>query len=109
VTVTAFDSTAAEATADPGRFRFTRTGSTLAALTVTFTVSPTSTATPGSDYQALPVSVVIPAGAAFADVFVMPLADADANEAAETVIVDVTDGATYDLGPTPTATVTIAQ
>src|SRR6185436_16023389 len=61
VSVTAFDSTAAEATLDPGAFRFTRTGSTAASLTVTYTVS--GTATPGSDYTALTMTVTIPAGA----------------------------------------------
>jgi hypothetical protein len=107
VTLSAFDSTAVESTSDPGRFRFTRTGSTASALTMMFSVA--GTATGGSDYQALPISVIIPAGAAFADVFVMPLADADTDEVAETVTLTVTDGASYDLGATTTATVTIAR
>ena len=51
VSVTAFDSTASEAGTDLGTFRFSRTGSTAASLTVTFTV--TGTATNGTDYQAL--------------------------------------------------------
>jgi hypothetical protein len=107
ITVDAFDSTAAESTGDPGRFRFTRSGATTAALTVTFTVA--GTATSGVDYQALPVSVTFAAGAATADVIVMPLADGDNAEAPETVIVTVTDGASYDLGASPAATVTIAN
>jgi hypothetical protein len=107
VTIAAFDSTATESTSDSGRFRFTRTGSTASSLTVTFTVAGTATA--GIDYQALPVSVTIPAGVLFADVFVMPLADADGAEAVETVIATVSDGASYDLGPTAMATVNIAQ
>jgi hypothetical protein len=107
VTVDAFDSTAAESTGDPGRFRFTRTGATTSALTVTVTVS--GTATTGIDYQALPVSVTFAAGAATADVIVMPLADGDNAELAETVIVTLTDGASYDLGASPAATVTIAN
>ena len=39
VSVTAFDSTASETGPDLGTFRFSRTGSTASALTVTFTVT----------------------------------------------------------------------
>lgn len=105
VSVTAFDSNALESTLDPGRFRFTRTGSTAATLTVTFTVA--GTATSGVDYQALPVSVIFAVGSATADVVVMPLQDTDNAELAETVIVTLAAGATYDIGASPTATVTI--
>jgi hypothetical protein len=107
VTVEAFDSTATESTGDPARFRLTRTGATTLPLTVTFTVS--GTATSGVDYQALPVSVTFAAGSTTADLIVMPLADGDNAEVPETVIVTLTDGASYDLGASPTATVTISQ
>ena len=105
VSVAAFDSTAAEAGPDLGTFRFSRTGSTAASLTVTFTVN--GTATNGVDYQSIPVTVTFAAGQATTDLFVMPLADATA-EGSETVVVTITDGATYDLGSPATATVTIA-
>ena len=108
VTVSAFDSTASETPINQGRFRFSRTGSTSAALTVAFTVD--GTATSGTDYQALAATVVIPSGAASVDVVVTPLRDGDDGESAETVVVTVTDpGAAYDLGATSTATVTIAE
>jgi Calx-beta domain len=107
ITVEAFDSTAAESTSDPGRFRFTRTGATTASLTVTFAV--TGTAVSSVDYQTLPVTVTFAAGATTADVIVMPLTDADSAEALETVIVTLTDGASYDLGASPAATVTISN
>jgi hypothetical protein len=107
VSVAAFDSSAREVTGDPGTFRFTRSGSTAATLTVNFTVS--GTATSGVDYTALPVSVTFAAGSATADVAVTPLRDSDNQEGSETVIVTVTDGPTYDLGASPSATVTIAQ
>lgn len=107
VSVEAFDSTAAETATDLGRFRFTRTGSVTSSLTVTFDVTGTSTS--GVDYQALPVSVTFAPGAATADLVVVPLADADADESPETVIVTLTDGASYDVGASPTATVTISQ
>lgn len=105
VSVTAFDSTASETGPDLGTFRFARTGSTAASLTVTFTV--TGTATNGTDYQSVPLTVTFAAGQATADLFVVPLPDGTV-EGPETVIVTVTDGATYDLGSPATATVTIA-
>lgn len=105
VSVAAFDSTASETGPDLGTFRFSRSGSTAASLTVTFTV--TGTATNGVDYQGVPLTVTFAAGQATADLFVMPLGDATA-EGSETVIVTVTDGATYDLGSPVAATVTIA-
>ena len=105
VTVTAFDSTAAETGNNRGTFRFSRVGSTAASLTVTFTV--TGTATNGTDYQALPVTVTFGVGQADVDLVVVPTQDGVA-EGSETVIVTVTDGAAYDVGAPATATVTIA-
>ena len=105
VSVTAFDSTASETGPDLGTFRFSRTGSTAASLTVTFTI--TGTATNGTDYQNVPLTVTFGAGQATADLFIVPLPDGTA-EGSETAIVTVTDGATYDLGSPATATVTIA-
>jgi hypothetical protein len=105
ISVTAFDSTASETGPDLATFRFARTGSTVASLTVTFTV--TGTATNGTDYQGVPVTVTFAAGQATADLFVVPLPDATA-EGSETVVVSITDGAAYDLGSPATATVTIA-
>ena len=106
VSVEAFVSTTTESSLTPGRFRFTRSGSTAAALTVTFAV--TGTATSGIDYQALPVSVNFAAGSATADVVVNALNDGVSGEADETVIVTVTDSATsYDVGAPASATVTI--
>jgi hypothetical protein len=107
VSVSAFDSTARETPMDQGRFRFTRTGSTSSSLTVAFTT--TGTATSGTDYQALPATVVIPSGASFVDVFVTPLRDDDSSESSESVVVTVTDGPPYDLGAASTATVNITQ
>jgi len=104
VSVAAFDSTASETGPDLGTFRFSRTGSTAAALTVTFTVS--GTATNGTDYQSVPLTVTFAPGQATADLFVVPLPDATA-EGSETAIVTVTDGAAYDLGSPAAATVTI--
>ncbi len=110
VSVTAFDANATEPAAglppsDLGTFRFSRTGSTAASLTVTFTL--TGTATNGVDYQNVSTTVTFAAGQATVDVFVMPLSDGSA-EGSESVVVTVTDGAAYDLGAPSTATVNIA-
>jgi hypothetical protein len=106
VTVTAFDSTAAETGNNRGTFRFSRVGSTVASLTVTFTVS--GTATNGTDYDTLPVTVTFGAGQADVDLVVAPKQDGVA-EGPETVIVTVTDDATYDVGAPADATITIGS
>ena len=105
VTVTATDSLASEAPLDLGVFRFARTGSTAAPLSVTYSVS--GTATNGVDYLTITSPIVIPAGQAFADLTITPIADG-VPESAETVVVTVVDEATYDPGSGP-ATVTITD
>ncbi len=104
VSVVAFDAAASETGPDLGTFRFTRTGSPTSPLTVTYLV--TGTAVNGTDYQAIPLTVTFLAGQATADVFVIPTADGIV-EGVETVIVTLTDGATYDLGAPATATATV--
>jgi hypothetical protein len=106
VTVEAIDSDASETGPDAGTFQFTRTGDTTAPLTVTFDVS--GTAENGSDYDTIEVTVTFLAGESTAVLEVTPVSDADAEES-ETVIVTVTDGASYDVGATPAATITIAS
>jgi len=106
VSVTAFDSTAAEAGLDPGVFRFTRSVASATPLTVTYTIA--GNAQNGIDYQLLSGSVTIPAGVAFIDVTVQPKVNFDAVGGSETVIVTLVDGADYDLSAPTTATVTIA-
>ncbi|MFN7375147.1 MAG: CARDB domain-containing protein [bacterium] len=111
ISVSATRASAAEtgpsATAQPGTFRFTRTGgNTSLAQTVSYQV--TGTATNGTDYTTLSGTVVIPAGQTFVDVNVAPIADV-LGESAETVIVTINPNASYRLGTqaTRSATVTI--
>lgn len=104
VSVAAFDSTASETGPNLGTFRFSRTGSTAASLAVTFTV--TGTATNGIDYQGIPMTVTFAPGQPTADLFIAPVPDAEPDDA-ETVIITVTDGATYDVGAPAGATITI--
>src|SRR5262245_21243031 len=106
VTVVATDATAAEADpgSDPGTFTVTRTGATTAGLTVNCTI--TGTATNGTDYTAIPVSVTIPAGEASAIVTVSSIDDQLA-EGNETVILTLAANSAYIRGSERSATVTI--
>ncbi len=72
VSVIATDPTASQAGADPGVFTLTRTGSTIAALTVNVTYG--GTAVNGTDYGLLPATVTIPVGSASATVTLIPAA-----------------------------------
>lgn len=105
VSVAALDSTASETGPDAGSFRFSRTGSTAAPLTVTFTL--TGSAANGTDYQSIPLTVTFGIGQATWDVAVFPQSDGEA-EGSETVTATVTDDAAYDVGAPAAATITIA-
>jgi Calx-beta domain len=105
VTIVATDPAAGEPS-NPGVFTVTRTGSTVAALVVSYGVSGTATA--GSDYTALAGSVTIPAGSMSATITVNPLSDT-LTEAAETVIVTLVSGSGYTVASPSSATVTIAD
>jgi hypothetical protein len=104
VTIEATDNTATENPSTPGVFTVSRTGSTGAALTVSYTVS--GSASNGTDYTLLSGSVVIPSGSGSATITVSPLDDPSA-EGNETVIVTLSAAATYTVGSPSTATVTI--
>jgi hypothetical protein len=107
VTVAATDANAAEAGANPGTFTVSRTGSTAAALQVSFSVG--GSATSGSDYTLNKTSpITIPAGSAGATVTVTPVDDA-VSESGETVVLTLAAGAGYSLGASTNATVTITD
>jgi YVTN family beta-propeller protein len=106
VTITATDSSAAEAGPDPGVFTVTRTGDTTNALTVNFTVGGTASA--GTDYGAIGTSVLIPGGASSGTITITPIADT-LNESSETVILTLASGTGYSVGNPSTATVNIAN
>jgi hypothetical protein len=106
VTIAATTATATEAGASPGAFTVSRTGSTSAALTVTYAVGGGATA--GSDYVTLSGTLTIPAGSASAPIVVTPIDDA-LVEADETVIVTLSAGAAYVVGAPSAATVTIVS
>jgi N-acetylneuraminic acid mutarotase len=83
---------AAEGSSSPAKVRFARTGDLSQSLTVGYAVGGTATA--GSDYERLSGTVTIPAGAAFADINIVPIDDTLA-ETAETVLVAINPGQQY--------------
>src|SRR6185503_8069692 len=105
VTIAATDNTATEGTpSDTGTFTVSRTGSTASSLTVFYSVSGTATA--GSDFQTIPLSILIPAGQSSAGITVTTMDDA-LVEGDETVIVTLSPNAAYTVGSPSSATVTI--
>jgi hypothetical protein len=107
VNVTATDPDAAEAGLDPGVFTFTRTGGNLAApLTVQASLG--GTAGNNSDYVFISGDQTIPANQSSATKTIAPRAD-NRVEGAETVISTIEPDPNYLIGPSGSATVTIAD
>jgi len=89
-----------------GKFTFTRTGDLSAALTVNYTLG--GSAANGTDYDALPGFVTIPAGNASADVTLHPIDDSIA-EGTENVSLALTTNSAYSNGQIFTASRNIAD
>ena len=107
VTVQASDASASESGRNTGTFRLSRSGSKWAApITVTFTL--TGTATNGTDYANVPLTVTFARGDDRVNVVVRPTADTDA-EGTETVVLTLTPGSSYRLGSGTSATITISD
>ena len=104
VSVYVLDGTASEFGPGTGLFRLSRTGSTAEPLTVHFVMSGTAVA--GLDYQDVGMSVTFPAGADTVNVVVVPLDDL-ASEEDETVVLTISPGEDYGVGPAHEATVVI--
>ena len=106
VTLMANDPNASEVGPDNGQYMVTRTGSTASALTVNYTIG--GTATNGTDYTSLPGSAVIAAGAPFATINLVPLADT-LIEGSETAILTLSSSAAYTVGSPASGTVIIGD
>jgi hypothetical protein len=106
VTVTATDATAVERAGfpDPGTYRISRTGSTLATLNVYFTMS--GTADNGRDYTAINSPISIGSRRSFVDVTLVPINDQN-DEPDESAHMTILDNSAYTRGDSDTATVTI--
>jgi hypothetical protein len=106
VTVAATDNNAKEGrTPDQGVFTITRTGSTAAPLTVSYSLSGSASS---ADYNTILSTVTIPAGSASTTVRVIPVDDT-LIEGNETVILSLTDTNSYDLGRQNSGTVIIGD
>ena len=106
VSVSATTPTATEAGPVSGVFTVSRGAAQDSALTVSFTVG--GTATSGTDYQAVPTSVTIPAGAASATVTIVPVNDTTI-EPDESVVLTLTPSSAYAIGGPGFATVMIVS
>ena len=106
VTIATSDNEASERAAykGGGRFTITRAGSVASAITVNLLAS--GTATPGSDYTALPSTVTIPAGQSTATIDLSVLDDSE-TEPDETATLTLQSGAGYTVGYSNNATVNI--
>jgi LEA14-like dessication related protein len=87
-------------------YTFTRTGVTTNPLTVNYSIG--GTATNGTDYAALPISIAFAAGLSTATVIVDPTADTTV-EPNETVILTLASGTGYTVGTTTPVTGTITN
>ena len=109
VSITATDASATEAGSDPGTFRISRTGTTIGAMTVLYSIATGSGQATSDDYTPALVSpATIADGASFVDVIITPVDDASV-EGSETVTLTLGDTGSYDVGSPASATVTIAD
>lgn len=90
--------------AAPGELTFSRTGATGNSVTVSYAVSGTAVA--GVDYQPLPGTVTIPAGATSTTVKLTPIAGAQNNNN-KTATITLTPKSDYGVGTADNASVTI--
>ncbi|HUU09648.1 MAG TPA: PA14 domain-containing protein, partial [Phycisphaerae bacterium] len=104
VEIAATDPSAAESGTDPGQFTVTRTGDLVGALTVYYTLGGTAGA--GDYTPTLTGQVVIPDGSASAVITITPVDDGE-QEPDETLVLTLSADASYTLGATTEATVTI--
>jgi hypothetical protein len=109
ISVTAIDANASETGSDSGTFRISRTGTTVGALTVNYTLAAGAGQASAADYsQTLAGVVTIPSGQSSVDIAVTPIDDA-LFEGTETVTLTLFDAGSYDVGSPSAATITIAD
>ena len=106
VTVTVPVASAAEAGPINGRFVISRGTAGDGPLTVSYAIG--GTAARGVDYQSIPSSVTIPAGAAEAPIEIVPIDDT-LLEPNETVVLSIAAASAYVIGAPASGTVTIVS
>src|SRR5215203_4746581 len=94
VSVTASDSSAAEAIADKGVFVIKKDSVTNAPVTVYFRIS--GTAENGADYASLPLSVTIPGPTRSVSINVVPVDDSIVEDT-ESVVITILSNSAYKL------------
>jgi uncharacterized protein (DUF1800 family) len=104
--IAATDASADTSGGNPGVFTVSRSGDTSQPLAVNYTVA--GTAINGTDYEALPGVVVIPAGSSSATITVSPNPNLSSSTAS-TVILTLAGGPGYSIGGSASATVTISD
>jgi hypothetical protein len=112
ISIVASDANASEA--DPtgsgaGTYTVTRTGPTIAASTVSYSINAASTGVAGTNFQPLSGSVTIPAGQSSATITLTPIDDGVYEGIARTVMVDLASGAYVIDAQDASATVDIAN
>ena len=109
VTITATDASAAETASNPGTFRISRTGGTVGAMTVNYTIASGAGRAVGADFTpALGGVATIAFGQSFVDLTVTPVDD-NLVEGTETLTLTLGDTGSYDVGSPASATVSIAD
>jgi hypothetical protein len=98
------DAVASESGPDPATVKVYRTGSTAAALTVTYQLG--GTAENGADYETLSGSVTLPVGSSSANIVVRPINDSQV-ELIEWVTFTVRPNNAYIVGSPSTASIMI--
>ncbi|HVG10757.1 MAG TPA: Calx-beta domain-containing protein [Thermoanaerobaculia bacterium] len=106
VTIEAADPAASEVGPDGGSFTISVSPSPASDLLVRYEV--TGTATNGEDFAALSGELTVPAGISSVDLDVTVLSDSRL-EPSETVILSLSPGRFYEVGPQPTASVHILE
>ena len=106
VSITATDATAAEGDNNIGIITVSRTGSTTAALPVSYVIS--GSALHGTDYQSLSGEAIIPAGQSSVTIPIVPIDD-NQGEPAQTVVLQVRNDPRFVLAAPGLATVTITD
>jgi hypothetical protein len=106
ITVTATDAIGTESGPTTGTFRIARSGGTGSDQTVYFQII--GSANSPSDYLPLASSAVIPAGAAFVDISVVPVDDTT-DETNETVVINLTSAPGGRIGSPDLATLIIVD
>jgi uncharacterized protein YjiK len=109
VSVTAIDASASETGNDPAVFRFSRTGSTVGALTVNYTLATGSGKATAADFSPAPTgAVTIPSGQSSVDLTLTPVDDS-AYEDTETLTLVLFDTGSYDVGSPSSASAMVTD